>query len=336
MNIENVKQIQVALRGDQPKPYSFALSVADFLKVGCIERLNETTDGVQRKQTDRRVASITEAIAKQNASLSENFTCEIRGEYHFDEKFGILDLKDGCYLSVLNGGGRFGALRALPPAVQQTMSVQVAAFPPLTLAQRKWIFSNQTHQTRVDQRHMLALADATDEWPDAEVKEVYKLLQRLNGDDNSPLGGKISFTEGERKHQGRHVVDGANVTGLIPTFRRVLYNRTTPLGRKGPGEREQYVIDLFRAARATWPNQWDDPKCIATSSRGIRALLLLLTKSPNYRGCLGDVFTTNKVFEAVAMASTYNWSFASNKGKSPDQIVEGLDRSIGSKVSRRP
>ena len=117
----------------------------------------------------------------------------------------------------------------------------------------------------------------------------------------------------------------------MPKFRKALFSRESPFARKGEKERQQYIQDLFRAARNTWPAQWDDKDYILTTVRGMNALILLITDSVQYTNLIGKDFSADHIQAVIKMAAKYNWSLANNKGKSVEQIVDGLNRSIASK-----
>lgn len=331
MLIDKVTSVRLSVGEDQPPAFSFTLKVSQLLELGRIDRLADTKGGVQRRQSSRHIENIVKDVSDNQAPLPQNVICEISGDFRYDESRGHLDLKAGSYLSLLDGGSRLEAFRTMPVKLRNTMDVQVVAYVPLTLEQRRIIFETQTKNRKVDQRHLLALKHATGAWVKPQDQEIYELCLMLNGDDNSPLCGKISFQEEERAYSARHRPDGANVVGLIPTFRKV-FGPTSPLGRKSQKERQQYVQNVFAAARKTWPGIWDSNSHILTTSRGIRSLLLLITNSPAYTMYLGKDLSADRIHEAVELARTFNWSADHNKGKTVEQIVTSLNQSIARKV----
>lgn len=308
--------------------YSFALPVKTLLELGRIERFGEDPNGVQRKLNPKHMDRILDAMVHNAQALFlEPIIGNLEGEWRFEE--GTLIGEETGYLTIDDGGHRFEACRALLSSDEQySWEFDIKATMGLPYERRLKIFRQQMLRRPIDSRLSLAQRKELNDWENPVQGEAYALCTELNTRPSSPLRGMIIMDEQiKRPYQGRHKPIGINVTGLMSTLQRVL-GVNGPLVNISSARRAQLVIDFIAMAKEIWPREWGNKTYVLTSSRGISALLMLFTNSPNFRGAIGEDFRRDKVHQALALASSFNWAQSNHRSATVVQIVHRLDHSI--------
>lgn len=196
------------------------------------------------------------------------------------------------------------------------------------------IFRQQAKRKKIDTKLDLAQRHSLNDWKTEAEREAYSLLLDLNSDPTSPLRGMIILEETvTRTYEHQHRPYGVAANGLWSTLKSVM-SRSSPLYSLSVEKRVEVVRNMIWVASETWPKVWKSENHILTTARGLRAVLMLMVSSPEFRGVIGTDFRIDNLRLALGMARKFVWHKDNHKNSSVEAITEGLNRAIGAARNR--
>lgn len=315
--------------------YTFTLTGEQLLHLGFVERFGQEANGVNRKLDEAHALEIADAMLDEHTLWLDSIVGGLSDGWTYDADTHEFHVSANATLSIDDGQHRWHALSLLNETERRRLAFTCVATIGLDYERRLKVFRMQNCRKPIDRRLDLAQRHRIGEWDNDVHREAYELILKLNSAADSPLKGLILLTEEvKRPHEGRHRPYGVNANGLHRTLRTVL-GKKSPLGALAADSRARFVFNLLRAAADQWKKEWRSEDHSLTTARGVNALLLLVVKSPNFRGALKDEFTPEGIRRALSRAKNFKWAKSGFKNLSEDTIVERLDRSMIERASSR-
>lgn len=289
--------------------YSFVLTADELLEYGRIERFQETEDGVQRASHDKHVEGIVTAMLRPEVLFAESIVVFLVGDWSYRQ--GALTGKPGSYMSIENGQHRWEALRNLAPEDRAQFEFPVTAMPlDLSYEQRLRIFLQQGWNKPIDARLQLAQRHVIGEWQSKRHEAAYQICLALNEDKDSPLQGQlIMLDSNERPYESDgQMLEGINVKGIYNALVKVL-GSSSKLSLLELDDQTKVVKNFLRiASEEVWPHAWGSKKHVLSTARGINALLMLFTSSPEFRAAVGKNLREENLREVLMCLRQYSWT----------------------------
>lgn len=306
--------------------FSFVLTADELLEYGRIERFQETEQGVQRAGHDKHIEDIVAAMRRPEMLFTESIVVFLTGDWSYRQ--GTLVGKSGSYLSIENGQHRWEALRRLTPEERAQFAFAVTAMPMnLSFEHRLRTFLQQGDNKPIDARLQLAQRYAIGEWASPQHKVAYEICLALNSDEDSPLQGQlIMLDSSERPYESNgQMSEGINVKGVFNALVRVL-GPSSKLALLNQAEQLKVVKNFLRIImEEVWPHAWGSKKHVLSTARGINALLLLFTSSPEFKAAIGNDLREENLRNILMLLRPYTWTKSKHTNLHERVVVDRLN-----------
>ncbi len=317
--------------------YIFTLLAKDLLQYCKIERFNETDNGVQRQQRDRKVKELVLAMRRPDTIFVEPITVHLSGgEWTYSRKSRELTAPIDGFLSVDDGQHRLAALAQLSAKEQKDWSFSVhATSSSLSHDRRVRMFLQQDLGEGIDQRLLLAQRDYINDWPNDMHRDAYQICKILDTDEDSVLYGRVLFDDIAHRPREDHgdVTNKINVTGLHSALVKAK-GRGSPLNQLSVVDQAKVLKTYLRVASETWPGSWNGRKQMLSTVRGVGALISLFRRSAQFVMFVDVELTELRFREVFALMKPYSWSILGNRHMTPNSIVDRLDSTIVRSLER--
>ncbi len=274
------------------------MNASDILKISIIDRRKydsltlDPSEGFQRDPSPKRISEISYYAGTVDATFPTPILLSLEGNTFKFEENEIEILKDGC-AEIIDGQHRMlGLERSL---ARDQFELPVVFILDATAEQKALIFATiNGKQTKVPASLVYDLFGVTTRR--SPQKTAHEIVRALNKDPNSPwhrrlkmLGKKLVSGSNESLSQGTFVkfllpkisdkpvedMDLAKRGAELPPRTKCIFNEYF---RKNQDELIlKILINVFSAARRTWPEDWDDPtRSILSKTTGFTGIMKAL------------------------------------------------------------
>ena len=325
----------------------FRIAGSDLVIQGIPCRLAEDPEtGVQRQIMEKHVVKIVDAM-RAGTPFPESVALNLVGDWVqegdtllADQKIGE-DGKPVAWIEILDGQHRMEALKRLQVAGEKDV-VEKYSFSAVAVVNgsadvRREVFLSQTRRRALDATHVANLSAKHGQFKQTLAADAYALAEALNMRDDSPLKGKIDFSEqvGRRSsYVGRY---GIFHYSAMRTFMVMIVGRTVSdntLYGVDQADRINIAIDFLRAIESSFPNFLQKKHYLSTET-GINTLLCILRNPGHFHMELAklskpdqkqvEYYTYDNFLEVLTRGTKFVWYRSGSKihaSKTPAHTAE--------------
>lgn len=261
-------------------------------------RYKDKIEGYQRNLSEKRAEEIQDYIFKLKGVIPNNIILNFNIELNYNEKNHTIsfDINDNIAW-VIDGQHRLYGL-ALS---KKPIDVVVVAFEKLDISDQAKIFKiiNST-QKGVNASLIYDLIDLVKDANYIEAR-AHELVKKLNEDIESPW-----YTQIKMLGTGPGLISqSAFIGNLKPLLDE---NRGTTLTIYSEEQQFKILKNYFNAIKATFPDNWGNPKSLLTKTVGFYALMELLPTILHLCLTNNSDFTTNAIIKTLQPIKNYDFS----------------------------
>lgn len=334
--------------------YLFSLNGEELVQVARIDHFGIHPEGVNRKFDYQHSLELKGYMQTSGSRLFDPILGDLGGGWQYQPEEHVLVAREQTDLVIDDGQHRIAACQLLGPEERQSWMFIVTATMGLPYEERLKVFGQQGLRKKLDPRLTLQIADRTDTFRDEKTRETYRMLKRMNEDENSLLYDSL-FLE-ERTPRAPKIesqdalalgqVEGlspalflrksmsqkVNVMGLMGHLKRVLFSPYSPLREMGREAQYEAVCAVLEAAHQVWPKAWDDRgNNFLRRTHGLGALLEMVIIGTSFHVAVKEDWSMKNLKKVFSSIHSFNWSIRQfEKGKFPTilEIAETLNRAI--------